>query len=47
MCTISALKVEGGGFAAEGARTDDDAGDAHEVGHVGGGEAADTGVGDA
>ena len=38
--------METGGFAAQSAGADDDAGNAHEVGDVGGGEAADGGVGD-
>ena len=44
--TIAALDVQAGGFGAEGAGADDDAGDAHEVGDVCSSQAADGGVGD-
>ena len=44
ICAVAAFDVQACGFGAEGAGTDDDTGDAHEVGDVGGGEAADGGM---
>jgi len=44
--TISALNVEAGGLGAEGAGTDDDTGDADEMGDIRCGQAADGSVRD-